>query len=223
MSVPAARVPIRIDFVSDVVCPWCAVGLASLHAALARLGGEVQAEIHFQPFELNPDLPKEGETITEHLGRKYGMTPEQLQQNGAALVQRAADVGFRIDLDKRDHIYNTFDAHRLLHWAGALGAAQQEALKFALLRAYHSEGRDVSDRDVLTSVAAEAGLDADAAAQILASNEYADEVRADERFFLERGIHSVPAIILDQQYLISGGQPPEVFEQALRQLATQKS
>lgn len=213
---------VRIDFVSDVVCPWCAVGLASLQQALAKVGDEVRAELHFQPFELNPDLPREGETIAEHLGRKYGMTPEQLKQNGAALVQRAAAVGFGIDLDKRDHIWNTFDAHRLLHWAGTLGEAQQAALKLALLRAYHTEGRNVSDRDVLAQIVGEAGLDATAAAEVLASGRYTDEVRADERYFLERGIHSVPAIILDQQYLISGGQPPEVFENALRQLAAQK-
>ncbi|WP_028081495.1 DsbA family oxidoreductase [Solimonas soli] len=213
--------PIRIDFVSDVVCPWCAVGLASLNAALARLGDEVAVEIHYQPFELNPDLPEAGETIAEHLGRKYGMTPEQLKQNGQALVQRAASVGFTIDLDKRDRIYNTFDAHRLLHWAGTLGEKPQAALKLALLRAYHSEGRDVSDRDVLKNVAAEAGLDAAAAAQVLVSGQYASEVRADERFFLEQGIRSVPAVILDRQYLISGGQPPDVFEDALRQLAAQ--
>jgi predicted DsbA family dithiol-disulfide isomerase len=164
-------------------------------------------------------LPREGESIAHHLGRKYGLSAEQLRENSQTLVRRAADVGFIIDLDKRTHIYNTFDAHRLLHWAGELDADAQLALKLALLRAYHSEGRDISDPAVLQEIAVEAGLDADAAAQVLASSRYAEEVRAQERFFQERGIRSVPAIIFNGQYLISGGQPPEAFENALRQLA----
>ncbi len=211
--------PVQIDFVSDVVCPWCAVGLASLERAIERIGPGLQVEWRIQPFELNPGLGREGEGIAEHLGRKYGLDAEELRRNGEALVQRAAAVGFHIDLEKRDQIYNTFDAHRLLHWAGEQGAERQLALKRALLRAYHGEGRDVSDPQVLGQIAGEAGLDAEAAAKVLASDQYADEVRAQERFFTERGIHAVPAVILNQQYLISGGQPPEVFENALRQLS----
>ena len=207
---------IRIDFVSDVVCPWCAVGLASLNAALARLGDEIAVEIHYQPFELNPDLPKAGEAIAEHLGRKYGMTPAQLEQSGQALVQRAASVGFTIDLDKRDRIYNTFDAHRLLHWAELEG--RHLALKQALLRAYFTDGENVSAHDTLLRLAGEAGLDIEQARQILAGDTYADEVRVQEQFFQSRGIHSVPATIVNGQHLISGGQPPEAFEQALRQI-----
>jgi predicted DsbA family dithiol-disulfide isomerase len=210
--------PVRIDFVSDVVCPWCAVGLASLEQAIARVEG-LQVELHFHPFELNPGLGREGEGIAEHLGRKYGLDAAQLRQNGEAIRQRAAALGFVIDLDRRDRIYNTFDAHRLLHWAGESSAAAQLALKHALLRAYHGEGRDVSDPQVLASIVGEAGLDADAAAQVLASGQHADEVRAGERFFGERGIRGVPAVILNGRHLISGGQPPEVFENALRQLS----
>ena len=211
--------PVRIDFVSDVVCPWCAVGLASLEQAIARIGEDLQVELRFHPFELNPDLGRDGEGIAEHLGRKYGLDAAQLRQNGEAIRQRAAALGFVIDLDRRDRIYNTFDAHRLLQWAGESGAAAQLALKHALLRAYHGEGRDVSDPQALASIVDEAGLDAAAAAQVLASGQYADEVRAGERLFGERGIRAVPAVILNQQYLISGGQPPEVFENALRQLS----
>jgi len=209
--------PLRIDFVSDVVCPWCAVGLASLERALDALKDEVRAEIHFQPFELNPQMPREGEDIGEHIAKKYGLSPAQLAQNQEAIRQRGAAVGFTFAHQDTRRIYNTFDAHRLLHWAGEHGG--QHALKRALLVAYFTEGRDIGDHAVLAEVAGAAGLDATEAAAVLASDRYAEDVRGDEQFFLRAGIHSVPAIIIDQQHLISGGQPPEVFERALRQLA----
>lgn len=212
---------LRIDFVSDVVCPWCAIGLASLDQALQRLGGEVQADIHFQPFELNPQMPPEGEDIAEHLQRKYGLTDAQLAENQERIRQRGAESGFAFDMNARSRTYNTFDAHRLLHWAGMEG--KQSELKHALLRAYFSEGRNVSDRDTLVAIAAGVGLDAGRAATILDSDEYAEEVRADEQFWLRAGINGVPAIIIDRKHLISGGQPPEVFEQALRQIAAEKA
>lgn len=208
---------LRIDFVSDVVCPWCAVGLASLEQALGALQGEVQAEIHFQPFELNPQMAPEGEDIAEHLGRKYGLNAAQLAQNQEALRQRGASVGFTFAHQDQRRIVNTFDAHRLLHWAEESG--RQHALKRALLVAYFTHGQDVSDHAVLASVAASVGLDAAEAAAVLASDRYAQDVRGDEQFFLRAGIHSVPAVIVNRQHLISGGQPPEVFEQALRQIA----
>lgn len=212
---------LRIDFVSDVVCPWCAIGLASLDQALQRLGGEVQADIHFQPFELNPQMPQEGEGIAEHLQRKYGLTDAQLAENQERIRQRGAELGFTFDMNARGRTYNTFDAHRLLHWAGREG--KQSELKHALLRAYFSEGRNVSDRGTLVAIAAGVGLDAGRAAAILDSDEYAGEVRADEQFWLRAGINGVPAIIIDRKHLISGGQPPEVFEQALRQIAAGKA
>lgn len=209
--------PVRIDFVSDVVCPWCAVGLASLERAIDALKDEVQAEIHFQPFELNPQMAPEGEDIAEHLGRKYGLNATQLAQNQEAIRQRGAAVGFTFAHQDRRRIYNTFDAHRLLHWAGETGG--QHALKRALLVAYFTDGQDVSDHAVLARVAESAGLDASEASAVLASDRYAENVRGDEQFFLRAGIHSVPAVIINRQHLVSGGQPPEVFEQALRQLA----
>lgn len=209
--------PVRIDFVSDVVCPWCAVGLASLERAIDALKDEVQAEIHFQPFELNPQMAPEGEDIAGHLGRKYGLNATQLAQNQEAIRQRGAAVGFTFAHQDRRRIYNTFDAHRLLHWAGETGG--QHALKRALLVAYFTDGQDVSDHAVLARVAESAGLDASEASAVLASDRYAEEVRGDEQFFLRAGIHSVPAVIINRQHLVSGGQPPEVFEQALRQLA----
>jgi len=220
MTEPKAPTQLRIDFVSDVVCPWCAIGLASLEQALARTRGEVEADIHFQPFELNPRLGIEGEDIVEHLQQKYGMSAEQVAANQEAIRQRGADLGFAFDMERRQRTYNTFDAHRLLHWAGEEG--RQRELKHALLRAYFSEGRDVSDRATLVDIAAGVGLPADRAREILASDTYADEVRALEQFFVQQGIHGVPAVIIDRKHLVSGGQPVEVFEQALRQIAAAK-
>lgn len=214
-------VPLRIDFVSDVVCPWCAIGLASLEAALARLDGEVNASIHLQPFELDPQMPPEGVEIAENLQRKYGMGEAELAQNRARIAARGAELGFVFDMKARSRTWNTFDAHRLLHWAADSGKAL--ALKWALLRAHFTHGRNVSDREVLVELAAGCGLDPDTARTVLESGAFADEVRQDERFFQERGIRSVPAAVIEGRHLISGGQPPEVFEQALRQIAAEKA
>jgi predicted DsbA family dithiol-disulfide isomerase len=211
--------PVKIDFVSDVSCPWCVIGLRSLEAALTRVAGEVTADIHFQPFELNPQMGAQGEDVAEHIARKYGSSPEQLARNQEMIRSRGAELGFEFALGQRKRIYNTFDAHRLLHWAE--GTGKQEALKNALFAAYFTEGRNPSDPEVLVSVATEVGLDASRARQILGSNEYADEVRAREKWYLDRGIHAVPAVILNERYLIQGGQPVEVFEAALRKLAAE--
>ncbi len=208
---------LRIDFVSDVSCPWCPIGLIALQQALDRLGGKLQAQIHCQPFELNPQMAPEGEDSAEHLHRKYGSTPEQRARNFEAIRARGAALGFTFN--RRERVYNTFDAHRLLHWAGLESSARELALKHVLLRAYFTDGLDVSDAAVLARLAGEAGLAAQRAAAILASTEFADDVREREQHFLGMGVNSVPAVIINQQHLISGGQPVEVFEQALRQIA----
>ncbi len=214
--------PIKIDFVSDVSCPWCAIGLKSLEIALKRLEDKVQADIHFQPFELNPDMAPEGQDINEHLSQKYGSTPEQLQQTREAIRLRGAALGFEFGIGKRNRIYNTFDAHRLLHWSGLEGPpGSQHRLKTALLSAYFTEGLSPASHEVLLQKATDVGLDPVRAAAILESDAFTSEVRQSENFYTSHGIHSVPAIILNGQHLISGGQPPEVFEQALRQLALQ--
>ena len=207
----------KIDFVSDIACPWCAVGLASLQTALARLPADLPVELHFQPFELDPSMPREGRDIHELLAQKYGMTPEQVSASQENIRQRGEAVGFEFRMDRRTRSYNTFDAHRLLHWAGIEG--HQAALKRALLKAYFTDGGDPSDPELLARVAAEVGLDGERARSILAGDEFAAEVRQREKFYLDAGIHSVPAVIIDDRHLIQGGQPPEVFEQALRQLA----
>lgn len=212
-------VSLRIDFVSDVVCPWCAIGLNSLEQALQRLEGEIAADIHFQPFELNPQMPAEGEGTSEHLQRKYGLDEARLAENRERIRRRGAELG--IDFATRERIYNTFDAHRLLHWAE--GEGRQRELKHALLRAYFTEGRNVSDRDTLVAIAAGAGLDAGRARAILDSDEFAEEVRIAEQFFLRGGISGVPATIIERKHLVSGGQPVEVFERALREIAAGKA
>jgi len=214
-----SRPTLTLDFVSDVVCPWCAVGLSALEIALQRLAGELDVQLRFEPFELNPQMPPEGEDIVEHLTRKYGITPEQVRRNGDALRERGAAVGFAFDLQARTRTWNSFDAHRLLHWAGTTDPAAQRALKHALLRAYHGRGENPGAREVLLRCAAEAGLDVDAAAQVVDSGAFAAEVRERERHWQELGITAVPSVVVNGQHLIQGGQPPEVFERALRQIA----
>jgi predicted DsbA family dithiol-disulfide isomerase len=210
---------LRIDFVSDISCPWCAIGLASLERALERLGGAVQADIHFAPFELNPHMPPGGQEIGEHIAQKYGRTPEQQRQARDAIRERGASVGFEFRPEGRDRIYNTFDAHRLLYWAGSQGPGRQLALKKALFGAYFTQGRSPAEHEVLVDAAVEAGLDGSRAREVLTSDEFAQEVRAEEEFFTSHGIHAVPAVIVNRHHLIQGGHPPDVFEQALREIA----
>ncbi|MCO5101184.1 MAG: DsbA family oxidoreductase [Burkholderiaceae bacterium] len=212
---------LRIDFVSDIACPWCAIGLASLQIALARLAGRVQAQIHLQPFELEPGMPFDGVDAGVHLMRKYGIDEAQLEANRAAIRERAAALGVTIAYRPGARVWNTFDAHRLLHWAGEQDseAALALALQKALFHAYFADNDNVADHGVLIRLAAAVGLDANEARRILESGEYADEVRALERRYQQRGIPSVPATIVDDHHLISGGQPPEAFERTLRELA----
>jgi predicted DsbA family dithiol-disulfide isomerase len=205
----------KIDFVSDVSCPWCAIGLQSLLAALNNVGGSATT-LHFQPFELNPDMVPDGEDIAAHIARKYGSSPQQFAQSQEMIRARGAELGFRFDMQKRTRIYNTFDAHRLLHWAGLEG--KQLELKQALFNGYFGAGANVSDHAVLEKIAAQVGLDAVTAREILASDRYATDVRARERFYRSQQVDAVPAIIINDQHLIQGGQPVAVFEKVLRQL-----
>jgi len=211
--------PLKIDFVSDVSCPWCAIGLKALEQALARVNDATTANIHFQPFELNPDMGADGEDVVEHISRKYGSTREQLLQTQEGIRARGAELGFTFNMDKRQRIYNTFDAHRLLHWAQLEG--RQHELKRALFAAYFTEGRNPSDHEVLVDVAAKVGLDAAKARNVLESGQYADEVRQREQLYAQHGIRAVPSVIINDKYLIQGGQPVEAFEQALRKIAAE--
>jgi predicted DsbA family dithiol-disulfide isomerase len=209
----------KIDFVSDVTCPWCAIGLRALEQALDRLGDEVQVELHLQPFELNPDMPPEGEDLAHYMVRKYGSTAEELAERQAVIRQRGAEVGF--DFGPRQRVWNTFDAHRLLHWAGLEGRSRE--LKRALLAAYHTRGENPSAHDVLLRLAGEVGLDVERARVVLASGEFAAEVRERARHWQQLGIHSVPSVIVNDRHLIQGGQPVAVFEQALREIAAERA
>lgn len=210
--------PLKIDFVSDVSCPWCVIGLRALTQALEGLGDEVKAEIHFQPFELNPNMPAEGQDINEHIFEKYGSTPEQSRQSREVIRQRGAELGFTFSQGDR-RIYNTFDAHRLLHWAESEG--KQQALKEALFAAYFTDHANPSDHKVLAAVAEQVGLDRQRAEAILASGEYAAEVRELEQLWVSRGVSSVPTIVFNDRYAVSGGQPVEAFTDAIRQIITE--
>ena len=213
---------LKIDFVSDISCPWCAIGLSSLLQALARVEGEIQAQVHCQPFELNPRMGPGGQDIGEHLSEKYGSTAEQQDQIRETIRQRGAEVGFEFSPAGRGRIYNTFHAHRLLHWAGVAHPQQQVALKLALLQACHRDRQAMDQSEVLLAAVAEAGLEVDSARTILDSDEFADEVRERESFYTSHGIHSVPAVVVNNRHLISGGQPVEVYERALREIAVQQ-
>jgi predicted DsbA family dithiol-disulfide isomerase len=205
--------PLRIDFVSDIACPWCAIGLSSLQLALSRMSEAVDVKLVVHPFELNPEMGKDGEVIVDYVGKKYGSTPEQVAATQVVLRERGASVGFTFG--PRTRIYNTFDAHRLLHWAGIKG--KQLPLKQALLQAYHGDGKAPSDHNVLVEAAESVGLDAAQARDVLQSGDYTDQVRAEEQQYQAMGIHSVPAVIINNRYLVSGAQPVEVFEETIQQ------
>lgn len=209
--------PMKVDFVSDVTCPWCAIGLAALEQAIARLDGEVKVELRLQPFELNPGMPSGGEDLAHYVTRKYGASAAELAARQTLIRQRAAEVG--LHFGPRTRVWNTFDAHRLLHWAGLEG--RQLELKRELLAAYHGRGENPGSHEVLLRAAHAAGLDIERAREVLERNEYADAVRARIRHWESLGIRSVPSVIVDNRYLIQGGQPVEEFERALREIAAQ--
>ncbi|WP_066646544.1 MULTISPECIES: DsbA family oxidoreductase [Sphingomonas] len=211
--------PMKIDFVSDVVCPWCIIGLRALEQAIEAASDVVAPTITFHPFELNPAMPPEGQNIVEHVAEKYGATPEQSAKNRAGIQARASELGFAMTGTADSRIYNTFDAHRLLHWAQSFGL--QAALKNRLFAVYFSEGGNVSDAEVLVRAAADVGLDAVEARAVLAEGRYAEEVRAEERHWHAQGINAVPAIVINDRYAIMGGQPPQAFERALRKIAAE--
>lgn len=208
--------PLRIDFISDVACPWCVVGLRSLLQALDAVGDEVRAEIRFQPFELNPDMPPEGENTFEHVQKKYGSTPERSAAARQAIKDSGEALGFTFNYGPESRIWNTFDAHRLLYWAGLQG--KQLELKQALFKSNFTDQRPTNDAAALADAAREAGLDHVRACEILASDEFAEEVRAEEQHWRANGINAVPSVIFNERWLIQGGQPPQVFEQAIRDI-----
>jgi predicted DsbA family dithiol-disulfide isomerase len=211
---------LKIDFVSDIACPWCVIGLGGLEKALAGLKGEIEADITFHPFELNPDMPAGGENGLEHIAKKYGMSVDQVRENRARIGDRAAEIGFTMNTSDASRAYNTFDAHRLIAWAGERG--RQLEMKQQLFTLYFTDQQDPGDRDTLAAAAEAAGLDGAEAREVLTSDRYANQVRAEEMLWRQRGINSVPAVVVDDRYLISGGQPPEEFARQLRGIAAKR-
>ena len=213
---------IKIDYVSDIACPWCAVGLGNLNQAIDQLSDQVNFEVHFRPFELNPNMPKGGQDAIEHLTEKYGLTAEQVKTNQANIRTKALEAGFAFHPEGRKRVYNTFDAHRLLHWAGQeFGLGKQAILKKELLNTYFCLAVNLDDQHNLLDAVTRSGLDQDRALEILKNNEFAKEVRTEEATYTNAGINSVPAIILNNQYLMQGAQPSESFVNAFAQLIEQ--
>lgn len=207
--------PIRLDIVSDVVCPWCIVGFLQLQEALRATG--VSASIHWQPFELNPAMPAEGENLDEHMKNKYGSPDDQRAKLREQLVALGQQFGFKFQFDEDMRMVNTFSAHQLLHWAAICG--RQHELKITLFNCYFSRGRDISDHEVLANAAVEAGLDFEEATAILEDQRYADAVREAQRVSISGGIQGVPALIIDQRELVVGAQGVEQYKKVLLQAA----
>lgn len=205
---------LKIDFVSDVVCPWCAIGLYGLAVALERLGDSAQADITFHPYELNPDMPAEGKVHLDYITGKYGISAGQARASREEIRQLASNVGFTMNRNDTTLIYNTFNAHRLLAWAKE--DDKQRPLKEALMTAYFTELRNLADPQILVAAVEKAGLDGREARAILASDRYADDVRKEEQAWRSRGVRSVPAVIVNDRHVIGGGHPPEEFERQLR-------
>lgn len=214
MTEQITRPKIQIDIVSDVVCPWCIVGFKQLDQALSDIGA--QANLLWHPFELNPNMPAEGQNLGEHIREKYGSSPEQSQQARAQLTQLGSDLGFAFNFSDDSRIVNTFHAHQLLDWAALQG--RQHVLKLALFSAYFTQEQDVSDSDVLIRCAVSAGLDGDAAQQVLSSGSHAASVRKKQQFWTERGISGVPSMVFEGKFLITGAQGVETYTQVLQRV-----
>ena len=215
------RQKIKIDFVSDIACPWCVIGLGGLDRALAKLQDSIEADVEFHPFELNPAMPAGGQNTIEHVTAKYGMPAGEARANRERIRARAAEVGFTMNTSDSSRIYNTFDAHRLLAWARTKG--KQHELKTQLFILTFTDQDDPSDRVALVAAAKKVGLDPAEAMSVLQSDNYAQEVRSAEALWQSRGINAVPAVVVNDRYLISGGQPAEEFERQLRRIAAEGS
>lgn len=216
------KTTIKIDFVSDIACPWCAVGLGNLGKAMTALQDRAQFDVHFRAFELNPKMPKGGQDVIEHLTQKYGMSAEQVKENQVRIRAKAIEAGFEFHPDGRKRVYNTFEAHRLLFWAAQeAGLEKQALLKVELLKTYFCLAVDLDGQQNLLDAVSRAGLDPIRARQVLEGNEFAQHVRDEQQRYQKLGIHSVPSIILNDQYLIQGAQPPESFVSIFEQLLAQ--
>jgi predicted DsbA family dithiol-disulfide isomerase len=211
--------PLRIDIVSDVVCPWCIIGYKQVERALTLIDTPIAAETYWHPFELNPNMAPEGEDTAEHIARKYGASPEQSRANRQRLTDIGAELGFAFNYGEGMRIYNTFKAHKLLMLAGhEMGWQAQTTLKLALFKAYFQDRRDVSDEGVLLNIISEIGMDRDGAAACLASDAIAEVVRAEQSYWRDENITGVPAILFDQKFMVPGAQSAETFADVIRKV-----
>lgn len=209
---------LRIDIVSDIVCPWCVVGYRQLAEALKQT--HTAHEIHWHPFELNPDMPEEGQNLREHIMEKYGSSQQESDASRIRITEAGAEVGFEFNFTDDTRMHNTFKAHQLLHWAADYGLKHE--LKQALFAAHFTDNRNISDEEVLADIAEDVGLDREQALAVLADQRYAEVVRTAEQQMQQQGIQSVPAVIFNQRHLVSGAQGAENFKSILNQLAAMK-
>ena len=220
----ASAVPLRIDIVSDVICPWCIIGLKQVEQALTLVGQDIAAETHWHPFQLNPHMPPEGEDTAEHIARKYGSTPEQSRANRSRLSDIGDSVGFAFDYGDGMRIYNTFKAHKLLTIFGSeRGWRAQTALKMALFTAYFQDRSDVSETDVLCDIAEAQGMDRAVALAWINDAALTETVRAEMEHWIDQNITGVPAIIFDQKYMVPGAQSAETFADLINKVLTKRA
>ena len=205
---------LRIDIVSDVMCPWCVIGYRQLAAALDAK--DIEHEIHWHPFELNPNMPANGQDMRAHLIEKYGITAAQSDTNRANMAALGQELGFQFNFADGFRMHNTFNAHQLLHWADEKG--RKHDLKQALFEAHFTHGRNLSDRAILVDIAAETGLDRDEASAVLDDQRFAAQVRQEQQFWTKQGISGVPAVVFDRKHLVTGAQGVENYKSMLDQL-----
>ena len=208
--------PLRIDIVSDVVCPWCIIGYKQLQQALTQFEGVFEVQLFWQPFELNPQMPPEGQDLREHIAQKYGASEGQSKGLRARMTQLGDSLGFKFDYFDGMRMYNTFQAHQLLHWAEEQGS--QTELKLALFEAFFSRRENVADPQLLVTVAARVGLDSEQAREVLESARYEEIVRTEQTRWLDREVHAVPAFFFNNGFPVPGAQEPETFVRVLNRL-----
>ncbi|WP_308993275.1 DsbA family oxidoreductase [Mariniflexile litorale] len=211
---------LKIDIVSDVVCPWCTIGFKRLEQAIKELGIEDQVEIEWQPFELNPHMPAEGQNLQEHIAEKYGSTLEQQKESQQHMIDAGDELGFTFDYFEDMRMSNTFDAHMLLEYAKDFG--KQTDLKMRLTTSFFSERKDVSKRDVLKQALLDVGLNAEEALATLDNEEARHEVRSKEDYWKNLGVNSVPTVVFNRKSAVTGAQPVDVFKQVLTELLQAK-
>ena len=205
---------LRVDIVSDVVCPWCVIGYHQLAKAVEDTG--IRIDVHWHPFELNPDMAQEGENLREHLAAKYGTTPEGSIKARARLTEMGAALGFEFNYADDMRMVNTFRAHQLIDWTEDQDRAHD--MKLALFEAFFTRREVLNNVDVIAEVAASISFDRDTARAVLESGERAESVRKKERFWTSRGVTGVPAMVFNRKHLFTGTQGEENYAKILKQL-----